>query len=700
MSNSTHESPTLKRKTSRTESGPHKRQRAVQGTNSVLSQQVSPDGDHPLFHNSSRASSSRDGLSSDIRTTFIPKEDGQEQRQASQSGYSKEATSHPTTFAYTGNYRGALWNAQGLFASKACQQQKKFGELIRLMIGRDFIFISEAHSNAEKAKVKKRYLQQAGLVAFWSHGTNARAGIGIVVRQTFLDQFDKNPAWDQVSKGEAGILRLKGPNGNLDLASCYFPTGNEAEEASLPLLRIALQQKVFDSIRDQKSVLTLLGGDFNYVTTNEDRWSKEAGKWSGDKDHRETEHFGKKGTEDKHLMEVHQPHATHDSSIARSRLDRLYTSQHACDQFDMDLGCATGEWNKKLSNHRPLVFFRRRRQKEKTQKGERASLPTGPMHHPDWVRHVHTAYRDDLLCKTNPEDATVQLFTLKEAISRVTTLMDEQASRTKMCEEVTEVDDKLGWTMRCIRAGEKGYWNIIRKACRAYPRLNDFFGDRELADSIAADGKSASGTQIQALKSHAVELQRISILDEIKDIQREAAEVGEDGTANRRSKVQSRLKNLRPGNCGAIAAVRCQDGSIAITQEDIAQELRRHWKEVFSERPIDFAKLREWFKEDLPVDGLPRWSEGDLDLLRKDIEDAIKRSPNSMPGPDGIPYIAWRKLGRLGSDILFKTVQAMGEDNFHNLLQKNDPAAYGDQHTFNMGHMVFLPKKIAGVHPL
>ena len=104
---------------------------------------------------------------------------------------------------------------------------------------------------------------------------------------------DAEPEWIPISLGEAGLLRLKGPEGNLDLVACYFPTGNQAEEEALPQQRIILQGKIASHIRDGHDTLTLLGGDFNYVTASEDRWSKDSGKWSGDKDHREAIHFSK-----------------------------------------------------------------------------------------------------------------------------------------------------------------------------------------------------------------------------------------------------------------------------------------------------------------------------------------------------------------------------------------------------------------------
>ena len=42
----------------------------------------------------------------------------------------------------------------------------------------------------------------------------------------------------------------------------------------------------------------------------------------------------------------------------------------------------------------------------------------------------------------------------------------------------------------------------------------------------------------------------------------------------------------------------------------------------------------------------------------------------------------------------------MSTRGLHEQLLQADPLAEGDQHSFNLGNMVFLPKKIAGSHDL
>ena len=46
--------------------------------------------------------------------------------------------------------------------------------------------------------------------------------------------------------------------------------------------------------------------------------------------------------------------------------------------------------------------------------------------------------------------------------------MHEEEVAKKVVEEAAEVDDQLGWTIRCIRAMEKGHSSSVRKCVRAY----------------------------------------------------------------------------------------------------------------------------------------------------------------------------------------------------------------------------------------
>ena len=86
--------------------------------------------------------------------------------------------------------------------------------------------------------------------------------------------------------------------------------------------------------------------------------------------------------------------------------------------------------------------------------------------------------------------------------------------------------------------------------------------------------------------------------------------------------------------------------------------------------------------------------EGTWRVRRKDVETATRHSGNSAPGPDGIPFRAWRALGPLGITILYDVAMCLETDDAQNHLRNafhdTDPAL---DHQYNHSLLVCLPKK-------
>ena len=64
-----------------------------------------------------------------------------------------------------------------------------------------------------------------------------------------------------------------------------------------------------------------------------------------------------------------------------------------------------------------------------------------------------------------------------------------------------------------------------------------------------------------------------------------------------------------------------------------------------------------------------------------------------MPGPDGIPYKAWRELGETGVDILWEVMKELKQDGAQDKMDE----AYEGEHEFNASIMVCLPKVPIGM---
>ena len=122
---------------------------------------------------------------------------------------------------------------------------------------------------------------------FASPGSASWAGVGILVRESFLQQF--YPVSDEpgervshceydIEPGRIACLHLLGSEGSLDLMVCYLETGN-ARRA-----RDSSRAAIASAMRPPTLSLTVLAGDFNYVCKADDRFGTDSLAWSGSPD--------------------------------------------------------------------------------------------------------------------------------------------------------------------------------------------------------------------------------------------------------------------------------------------------------------------------------------------------------------------------------------------------------------------------------
>ena len=126
-----------------------------------------------------------------------------------------------------------------------------------------------------------------------------------MIKNSFLEKFDADPVWSVIWPGRAGKLSLQGPEGAIDLIVSYFHTGKEITEhdlfgltpaarascTSFAALRARLRIRIASSIAPRNSVLSVLGGDFNYANKNNARTSLGTASASTRDDSREEAQF-------------------------------------------------------------------------------------------------------------------------------------------------------------------------------------------------------------------------------------------------------------------------------------------------------------------------------------------------------------------------------------------------------------------------
>ncbi len=175
------------------------------------------------------------------------------------------------SFPYAGDYRGTIWNSQALFASKVSRHAAKKSYILKSLLAKDFMLVCETHSTVGRAAAFNELLSSKGFRGFWSHGSTRRAGVGVIISHRFLEKKSLSPpSWIEVVPGEVACLRLQGEHGCLDLYSVYFPTGMAGigEESNFDK-RCACRTRLANHLRAPEQVLSIVGGDFNYVTKPE-----------------------------------------------------------------------------------------------------------------------------------------------------------------------------------------------------------------------------------------------------------------------------------------------------------------------------------------------------------------------------------------------------------------------------------------------
>ena len=374
--------------------------------------------------------------------------------------------------------------------------------------------------------------------SWWSPWvSSAAAGVGVTVQKQFLEHFDPaRTRWDIIIPGRAAVLRLRGSLGHVDIAAVYFPTGTTVLDQDTSLqnldgtmpssnlgLRMTMRRAVARAILPSHAVLTILAGDFNWVTRPEDRITLNDATLSGQRDASEERHWLTCIMKPFHFMELSQGEMTHNSASARSRLDRIYTNQHTADQLDRRIQCAALEWVPQLSAHRAVTASRCSPQQSDP---DTRPIPAHVIQHRDWPCVVSREFHQ--LCKEEPGKSDVgKLKLLKTAMRHAAKTLQWNHDANS---EATTLEDRLGLTLRFIRALETGRIGAINECLLRYPKLKDFVRNPYLV----MGGDSFGWRRLQ---DHAVELARDHALDELGKLHQDLPGLSEFEATIRRKKT-------------------------------------------------------------------------------------------------------------------------------------------------------------------
>ena len=361
-----------------------------------------------------------------------------------------------------------------------------------------------------------------------------------------------------------------------------------------------------------------------------------------------------------------------------ARLDRFYLNHHLSEQIDRELQSIALEWRPDLSDHRALLIARRL---PSVMDASSRAISPSIYSHPDFPRRCHLAYEEKV--KESADSSRLkQLSLLKEAMREVAIgFMGHEVGHSI----ATATSDKLGTVMKFLRAAEKESLSTISQCLMRYPHIAALVANPyELSGNLAVAHRS--------LRDHAVDLARTLALDQIRSAQEAAEELGQFEATKKRKKGSRLLHKLAPGKCGAIGAVIDSRGKFLTDPQEMANHLRQHWLEVFRAKGVSQDRLHAWLDEDATVrsqHGPVHDTVANLRLKRRAIRRALKMSNNSAPGPDGIPYGAWRALGDVAVEVLFGAFSDLILPEGPEMLRRDYP-------DFNSSLLFFLPKKPSG----
>lgn len=114
----------------------------------------------------------------------------------------------PTT-PFSGNIRGTTWNSQAFFANEQHKHHEKWSYLEKLLDKHDWVALTETHST--KGEVAAKAISDAYAAKCSHFNSKATAGLGLVIKNKFLEQFYalKDDDWEEIVEGRIARLTLK-----------------------------------------------------------------------------------------------------------------------------------------------------------------------------------------------------------------------------------------------------------------------------------------------------------------------------------------------------------------------------------------------------------------------------------------------------------------------------------------------------------
>jgi endonuclease/exonuclease/phosphatase family metal-dependent hydrolase len=542
----------------------------------------------------------------------------------------------------------ASWNCRTLFGStqggdeQARRQRAKWRTVVELAKLFLIVVLQETHGSEHDLNSLRNVLPRHLIVGSFT-ASGRGGGLVFILDSALADLFRVQDigqlAVVHVVPGRVALLRLPATTQlqALDVMNIHFELEMATGDVGFYAARIGLANAVLRAIAPRHIVHTILAGDWNSTASDEPRLNPIEGSFYPGRcaiaKHLEAGLVG--------FTELYQPHYTRRGMSGGvitnlSRIDRIYSNGPTCELLDRHPVVATyGIVTNTLSpsDHIPITvkFF---------------PAPAGPPVHssiPAWVaKHKFFPSAVAQLWRTAchvPGGPMARLAVAKEVLHAAATITKAKAGEIGF----ESTPERLHWALsafRGIRAGAAGLPHL-RRAAAAFPDLIPW-----LPGGINAGDLHKLGDMVADLAAKSLNT----------DILEAIADEGPPSTKGRTrlSKMHALAATWRSQRRRlSLATIVDTNGIPQARTEDAAKLLEQFWEPIFRAKTIDpEAALRV-----MPF--TPKVPEGLAWRVDRTIFRELVACPrDGAPGPDGLPYSAWRCAGIAFSDILFEAYEA------------------------------------------
>jgi hypothetical protein len=496
-----------------------------------------------------------------------------------------------------------------------------------------------------------------------------------------LKQFDppQSKKLEEVVPGRVGALRLSGKAGRLDIVVVYAETGDAQDE------RRDMRIKLSKALVPAYKALTVLAGDWNHTALAEDRFTADPLAWTGARQTAEEDHFQQHLGCPYELIEFEQHEFTNHSGTGKAKLDRVYANFGIDAQLDHLITCLALPRPGKISTHRPVSF---RIVPPQRAEGQQPPLSESIVRTDEWGIRVRLRHTELWQQEAREErvSGNRKLVLLKRAMQEVAnTMQAEKGQRPAQADR-----DRLSVLIRTLRAWVQGRLGAVRRLAAQWDLGHDLANISKWSE--------AAERRLGDLRRTTMDLAKEAYAEDLRAHQRQEQETPPAQQAGRRQQLMTRLKRLRPGASTALQAVQDHTGRVRQEPADMAKALSAHWSKVFAGQALREQDIQSWLEETYPagegLQGLPARNDRVWRLRRRDVARAVQQAGRSSPGPDGIPYAAWRALGPYGIDSLWEAMHELEGEDAADRLEEAYKDAAGCH--FNLGLLACIPKATTG----